>query len=95
MNDEISATEAVRNFSELLNQIHYLQRTFTIRRNGEVVAVLGPAPKPKRGTLADLIELFKEADLDEDWADDMRAVRASVGEMPGSATSASPRKSRQ
>jgi len=41
----ISATDAVRTFSELLNAIKYKGESFTILRGGKPAATIGPADK--------------------------------------------------
>jgi antitoxin (DNA-binding transcriptional repressor) of toxin-antitoxin stability system len=43
MGKSISATEAVRKFSDLLNTIKFKGGQYTIFRGGKPVAVLGPA----------------------------------------------------
>jgi antitoxin (DNA-binding transcriptional repressor) of toxin-antitoxin stability system len=42
----ISATDAVRTFSEVLNAIKYKGESFTILRGGKPVAMIGPADHP-------------------------------------------------
>ena len=41
----ISATEAARNFSDVLNQVHYRDTSFAITRGQNVVAKLMPITK--------------------------------------------------
>ncbi len=55
----ISATEAVRRFSELLNSIKYKGERYTILRGGKAAASIGPAePSGRARTLADLKEIM-------------------------------------
>lgn len=54
----ISATEAARSFSEVLNQVQYRDRSFSIERGSKVVARLVPAALPAGLALADLNRLF-------------------------------------
>lgn len=54
----ISATEAARSFSEVLNQVQYRDRSFSIERGSKVVARLVPAALPAGLPLADLNRLF-------------------------------------
>ena len=71
MTKTITATEAVRKFSELLNSIKYTGNDYTIVRGGKPVASLRPAEtRAGKLTLGDLIDLVKtlpslgdEADL--------------------------------
>ncbi|MDW7712483.1 MAG: type II toxin-antitoxin system prevent-host-death family antitoxin [Deferrisomatales bacterium] len=51
----VTATEAVRSFSELLNRIRYQGDRYTITRAGKPVATIGPAAgAPSIRTLGEL-----------------------------------------
>jgi antitoxin (DNA-binding transcriptional repressor) of toxin-antitoxin stability system len=54
----LSATEAARNFSELLNRVRYRGETFIIERGGVAIGELRPAA-PVRFTGADLRALLR------------------------------------
>jgi antitoxin (DNA-binding transcriptional repressor) of toxin-antitoxin stability system len=55
MRQTISASQAVRSFSELLNEIKYKGTTYTIERSGKPVAELSPvSSSTKRRTLSEL-----------------------------------------
>src|SRR3990170_5440126 len=54
----ISATEAARSFSEVLNQVQYRDTSFSIERGRKVVARLVPPALPAGLPLADLNHLF-------------------------------------
>lgn len=54
----ISATQAARSFSEVLNQVQYRATSFSIERGKKVVARLVPAAVPMGLALADLNRLF-------------------------------------
>jgi antitoxin (DNA-binding transcriptional repressor) of toxin-antitoxin stability system len=55
MQTAISSTEAVRNFSELLNNIKYRGDRYTVIRGGKPAASLVPVEPTRTGaTLADL-----------------------------------------
>jgi prevent-host-death family protein len=54
MNTTITATELSKNLSDILNRVRYRAERFTVVRNGEPIAVLGPADVPSRVTLRDL-----------------------------------------
>jgi len=54
----ISAAEAVHSFPEVLNQVQYRNRSFSIERGRKVVARLVPPALPAGLALADLNRLF-------------------------------------
>jgi len=58
MESYISATEAARNFSDILNRVRYGGEEFVIRRGRDVVCRIVPNRPPKR-TVADLVELLR------------------------------------
>jgi prevent-host-death family protein len=77
----MTATEAARSFSDVLNRVAAGEEV-EVLRNGAPVAVIVPA----RGMLVSA-ERFRELiasapSADEDFADDVRALRATVG-APG------------
>jgi antitoxin (DNA-binding transcriptional repressor) of toxin-antitoxin stability system len=75
----MSATEASRRFSELLDLIETEGETVVVERHGRAVAVLRPVP---RATGAVLEELRRQYPPDPDWADEVRALRKWVGTYP-------------
>ena len=75
----LSATEAARNFSELLNRVRYRGETFIIERGGEAVGELRPAA-PSRFTGADLVALLRSLPpVDEDF---LKAVEEAARNQP-------------
>ena len=54
MNTTISAIELSKNLSAVLHRVRYRGERFPVARNGEPIAVLGPADVPSRVTLRDL-----------------------------------------
>jgi antitoxin (DNA-binding transcriptional repressor) of toxin-antitoxin stability system len=61
MQTEISSTEAVRNFSELLNNIKYRGDRYTIICGGKPAASLVPVEAPRSGTtLVDLQKIVRD-----------------------------------
>jgi antitoxin (DNA-binding transcriptional repressor) of toxin-antitoxin stability system len=61
MKKTVSATEAVRKFSELLNSIKYRGDRYTILNGGKPVAFIGPLETSFKGkTIGDLKDLFKK-----------------------------------
>lgn len=78
MGKKITATEAVRKFSDLLNNIRYRGSHYTILKGGKPIAAVGPVGEFKvERTLGELPELLEalpllgeeaksfEADLEE------------------------------
>ncbi|MBC7964191.1 MAG: type II toxin-antitoxin system Phd/YefM family antitoxin [Steroidobacteraceae bacterium] len=60
MHTAISSTEAVRNFSELLNNIKYRGDRYTVIRGGKPAASLVPVEPVRSGvTLADLRKIVQ------------------------------------
>lgn len=82
MSTSITATEAARRFSDLLNRTRYRGESFTILRGGEPVGQLVPPPKPV-ATLATLLEIrARHPDLDEEFAEDLRKIRREQPPLP-------------
>ena len=69
----MTATEAARNFADLLDAIEHRHERYTIMRRGRAVAQLEPV---SRGRGADLKQLLRRHEPDTDWADDLTEVRA-------------------
>lgn len=80
----LSATEAARGFSELLNRVRYRAESFIIERAGVAIGELRPAsPPPFRG--ADLVALLESLPpADEGFLDDVAAVANSQPTLPES-----------
>ena len=49
MSNVLSVTEAARNFSDVINRVYYQEQSFTLTRNGTVVAKIEPAAEEKHG----------------------------------------------
>ena len=84
---KISATEAARNLSDILNRLRYAGEHFEIVRNGEVIANLDPAAATA-STVGDLRELMRSLPpLDPEdaaeWQDQLRQIRTEA-KMPPS-----------
>jgi len=82
--DSLSATDAARNFSDVLNRVAYRQETLEINRGGRAVARLVPV-EPTAGVrvsslnklLSDLPDLADDASA---FADEVRAAGIAEGE---------------
>lgn len=71
--NRISATEASRNFSELLNRARYGGESFIVERNGEPVAEIRPVRAGP--TLSEVLQRLREAGPPDDrYVEDMRAI---------------------
>lgn len=87
MSERVTATEAARRFSDLLNRVRYARETFVIVRGGEEVGVLGPAHPSRPVTLRTFVEKLRKNRPDEGLADDLDRVQAEqppAGEGPWS-----------
>jgi len=58
MKSRISATEAARSFSELMNRVRYRGESFTVESGGKPICEIIPAKQP-RFTGADLAKLLR------------------------------------
>jgi prevent-host-death family protein len=70
---EVSATEAARNFSDLLDAVEHRGARFTIVRRGKAVAHLAPVTT---GTGAEAKALLSRHRLDPGFASDVASVRS-------------------
>ena len=85
MTTHVSATEAVRTFSDLLNRIRYRGEEFVVERAGEPVCRMTPAAPTKTLSLRDLASLLREIPKpDADYASDVRRAARSQGRPPRS-----------
>ena len=74
----LSATEVARRFSEVLNRVASGEE-IEVTRAGAPVAVIAP-PKARLLSAERFRELLASAPpVDEEFADDLRAIRRSVG----------------
>ncbi len=81
----VSATEAVRTFSELLNRIRYRGEEFVVERAGEPICRMTPAAVSSRLTLRELASLLREVPSPDDkFAADVRAAVKAQGRLPRS-----------
>lgn len=70
----VSATEAARSFSDLINRACYQGETFVIERGGRSICQLGPL-QGSRCTGADLLALFSKLPRpDEEFLDAVEAL---------------------
>ncbi len=72
---EVSATDAARNFADLLDAIEHDGAHFTIVRRGRAIAHLEPV---RAGRGAEVKQLLREGPVDTAWSDDLASVRGVV-----------------
>jgi len=82
MESHISATEAARHLSDILNRVVYRREEFVIERRGEPVCRIVPAAPP-RCTLADLSELLSSIPKpDPAFWDNVEALTKNQAPVP-------------
>jgi antitoxin (DNA-binding transcriptional repressor) of toxin-antitoxin stability system len=85
MATRVSATEAVRTFSDLLNRIRYRGEEFVVERGGEPICRMAPASVAKRLSLRQLADLLRKLPSpDAKFASDVRRAVKSQGRTPRS-----------
>jgi antitoxin (DNA-binding transcriptional repressor) of toxin-antitoxin stability system len=71
----LTATEAARRFSDLLDSVERNGETFVVERRGRAVASIGPAAAVSGRSVKDLLRAQGE---DLDWPRELAELRASV-----------------
>ncbi len=81
----LSSTQAVRTFSDILNRIRYRGEEFVVERGGEPVCRLSPAGPPKRLTCRELVALLRDVPKpDSAFAAAVRSAVRKQGRLPRS-----------
>jgi len=81
----ISATEAVRTFSDLLNRIRYRGEEFVVERAGEAICRMTPAAPGRALTFRELASVLREIPKpDAGYASDVRKASRRQGRRPRS-----------
>jgi antitoxin (DNA-binding transcriptional repressor) of toxin-antitoxin stability system len=80
----ITATDAVRNFSELLNGIRYRGDRYTILKGGKPAATIGPAAgSVKERKLSEIKEILRTLPrLEDDGEAFARDIAQAIGVQP-------------
>jgi prevent-host-death family protein len=73
---QLSATDAARRFSDVLDSVETAGESFVVVRHGRAVATIGPTAA---GTGQALKEALRAHPPDERWAAELRDLRDSVG----------------
>jgi prevent-host-death family protein len=74
---DLSATEASRRFSELLDAVEHRGASFTVVRHGRPVALITPATVADGRSLKDLLLRHRS---DPAWPDDLERLRSLLEE---------------
>ena len=83
MTTRVSATEAVRTFSDLLNRIRYRGEEFIVERAGEPVCRMTPASPTRRLSFRELVSVLRDIpSADASYASDVRAAAHKQGRLP-------------
>lgn len=72
---EVSATEAARNFADILDAVEHRGERFTVVRRGKPIAHLEPA---RPGLGADAKALLRRHRRDGSWRDELASLRRLV-----------------
>ncbi|MQB00772.1 MAG: type II toxin-antitoxin system prevent-host-death family antitoxin [Actinobacteria bacterium] len=72
---DISATDAARRFSEILDAVEHRGESFVIVRKGRPVARMGPATKASGESIKEILHGYAR---DREWEKELREVRAVV-----------------
>jgi prevent-host-death family protein len=73
---QLSATDAARRFSDVLDSVESDGESFVVVRRGRAVATIGPA---RGGTGRALKEALRTHLPDREWTADLRELRDAVG----------------
>jgi prevent-host-death family protein len=71
----VTATEAARQFSDLLDAVERTGETFVVERRGRAVANIGPAAEVS-GAMVKAV--LRSHAVDADWRDELRELRAGL-----------------
>lgn len=71
----VSATEAARNFADLLDAVEHRGEHFTVVRRGKPIAILVPA---KPGLGADAKDVLRRHRRNPSWSEDLSSIRQLV-----------------
>ena len=83
MAEPITASEAARRFSDLLERTHHRGESFIILQGGREAGRLVPPSEPKRGTVADFLALLERRGLPDDrFAADLEDIQHAQPPLP-------------
>jgi prevent-host-death family protein len=70
---DISATDAARNFADLLDKVEHNGEKFTVVRRGRTIAEIRPIQASQGGEVKAMLRRHR---LDSTWGNDLATVRA-------------------
>lgn len=73
---QLSATDAARKFSDLLDSVESEGETFVVVRRGRAIATIGPA---SAGTGRAIKDVLRTRRPDPAWAGELQELRRAVG----------------
>jgi prevent-host-death family protein len=73
---QLSATDAARRFSDVLDSVETDRESFIVVRHGRAVATIGPATAGTGRALKDALRSHRP---DPAWAAELRELRDSIG----------------
>ncbi len=84
MTQRLTATQASRAFSEILNRVRYEGESFIVTRGDDPVAEIRPLPAAGASrTVSELVSLLIASRMpDEHMAEDLEAVQGAQGLTP-------------
>lgn len=71
----LTATEAARRFSDVLDHVEHDGETFLVERRGRVIASVGPAAAASGRSVK---ALLRSQPADEGWPEDLALLRAGL-----------------
>ncbi|HET9593432.1 MAG TPA: type II toxin-antitoxin system prevent-host-death family antitoxin [Solirubrobacterales bacterium] len=72
---QLSATDASRRFSEVLDDVERAGESYTVVRHGRAIATIGPATGGTGKALKDALRANRP---DKAWADELRELREGL-----------------
>ena len=83
MASRLTATEAARNFADVVNRVRYRGESFVVERNGEDVCRIEPVQAQRVVTVADMIDFLASAPRPDDrFAADVEEIRSHPAVLP-------------
>lgn len=77
---QLSATDAARRFSDVLDSVESERESFVVVRHGRAVATISPASVGTGRAVKKALRAYRP---DPDWAGELCALRAEVGPRTG------------
>jgi prevent-host-death family protein len=71
----LTATEAARRFSEMLDAVESRGETYVVVRNGHPVARVGPVPGAHGAAVKEALRAYPR---DANWAEELRTLRSAL-----------------